>query len=335
MKYPLTLLIMLGVLFFLKSNGQSSGTNDSTSSLPAGIVYNIPEVEASFPGGMLIGNKYFYRSIELHRKVLNEGGAQFCYLKFIVDIEGNISEIKSNKAVETKLDEIVIKALKTGPKWIPARHKGAKVSSYVSLTFIFEPNKTGKTAYAKNSVNFFVTRENLVEKQYKNVLVLVSGTTAVRIFTDQFYESLEKYLKNNGIETEYVFLGNDGQLAKDNLANVSRVKKFEAILLIIPDENSKITEKYIGPGSVNVYPGVKYFSIFPGVSSYGSEISIRSLSIKQSMNIYLIEPENLDTPIMETKVFMNFQLMKKSAYLKAARDFLKILKDNKIGVTGI
>lgn len=51
------------------------------------------------------------------------------------------------------------------------------------------------------------------------------------------------------------------------------------------------------------------------------------------MNIYLIEPEDLDTLIMEARLFTNFQLLKKSAYLKVSPEFLNLLQKNSIGNT--
>lgn len=340
MKYPLFLVLTFGFLFPPEIYAQGSEI-DSVSNLPVEKIHEIPEIEASFPGGMLAGNKHFYNYIESNRKVLNADGRQFCHLKFIVDTEGNISDIRTNKSVETKLDEVVIKALKASPKWIPARNNGVKVNAYASLTFIFEPNKSRKSAYAKNSINYFVTKENKVEKQYQKILVLVAGKAPVRIFTDHFYENLKKDLeRRNNIETEYIFIGNDQKSANDNFTNVIGSKKFDAILFLIQEENSKIKEKHYGVENMMGLIGNKTPrsgaapQILAPYNYYGSEISIRSLSIKQSMNIFLIEPEDLDSSIIEARVFMNFQLKKKSAYSKAAKDFITILQENGIANTG-
>lgn len=61
-----------------------------------------------------------------------------------------------------------------------------------------------------------------------------------------------------------------------------------------------------------------------------AEISDQNVSIKQAMNIYLVEPEDLNASIMEATVFMNFQLRKKSTYSKAAKEFLTVLQANAI-----
>lgn len=326
-------MLTFSFLVPLGTKAQISEGIEPVQSVSFDKVHTKTEVEASFPGGKLAGNKHFYSYIDKNRKVLNADGKQFCYLKFVVDIEGNISEITANKTIQTKLDEVVIKALKAGPKWVPARHNGVKVKAYASLTFIFEPGKSRKTAYAKNSVNYFVTKENRVEKQFKKILIMVAGKAPVRIFTDSFYESLKEDLKSKYIETEYIFLGNDEKLAQDNFMYVRDSKTFDAILLFIQGGEAKIKERYYGPENVlgplaTLYYGSESKNEALSPNNYGSGMSIRSLSINQSMNIFLIDSEDLNTPIMEAKVFMNFQLMKKSAYSKAAKDFLELLQKN-------
>ena len=303
MRFPFFLVFIFGSFFFTESFAQTLSEN----SVPLEKIHTITEFEATFPGGQFARNKYFYSFIENNRKEINSDGAQFCYLKFVVDKEGNISDITTNNSIGTKLEEVLIAALKKSPKWIPARHKGVKVNAYTNLTFIFEPKKSGRSAFAKNTIKFYVTKKNNVEKEVQKILVLVAGTVPARIFTDNMYENLKKDLKNNNVETEYIFLGNERKLALDNFMNVSRSKSYDAILLFIQEDGAKINEIY-----------------------YETEISIRSVSLKQSMNIFLIEPGDLDTSIMETKVFMNFQLMNKSAYSKASKDLLTILQQNKI-----
>ena len=311
MKYRLFLVLTIGFLFPKGSNAQTPTGNDSVYAFPVEKIYTVTEFEASFPGGQFARNRHFYSFIKNNRKALNAEGAQFCYLKFVVDQEGNISDITTNKTVNTKLDEVVIHALKEGPKWIPARKNGMKVNAYATLTFIFEPNKSSNPLFAKKSIKYFITKGNNIEKHFQKILVLVAGTMPARIFTDELYEKLRIDFNNIPIETEYIFLGNERKLALENFMNVSRAKSYDAILLFIQEDGAKINEIY-----------------------YETEISIRSVSLIQTMNIFLMEPEDLDTPILEAKVFMNFQLLKKSAYSKASIDFLKLLQENGIGNKG-
>ena len=311
MKYPLFLVLIFGIFFFQESSAQTSTGDDLNSAAPIEKVYTITEYSASFPGGGFERNRYFYNLVERNRKALSSDGSQLCQLKFIVDKEGNISEITSNSIVETKLDELVIKALKSGPKWIPARQNGFKVDAYATLTLIFESKNSGKRTYARGSIKYFLTKENKVEKQVQKLLVLVGGTIPTRIFADELYEDLKIDLRNNKVETEYLFLGNEEKAAFDNFMNAGNSKTFDAILLLTQADVPIIREVYLG-----------------------TEISMRSISLQQSMNIYIIEPGDLETSIMEGKIFMNYRLTKKSVYAKASKDLLNILKQNMIISTG-
>lgn len=307
MKYFLYLVLALGFLFSQESIAQIPTDNDSMSTIQVQKIFSVTEFEPSFPGGGFERNKYFYNLIERNRKALDSEGSQLCYLKFVVDIEGVISEITSNNRVLSKLDHLVIEALKTGPKWIPARQNGFKVNSYASLTIVFESKNPGKKPYARNSIKYFLTKENQAEKRVQKLLVLVAGTKPARIFTDELYVHLKSDLLHHNVQTEYLFLGNEEKTAFDNFMNVSGSKTFDAILLFIQKDAAKIKEVY-----------------------YETEISIRSISLQQSLNIFLIEPGDLQTAILEGIVFMNYRLTKKSVYSKASKDLLGILKENLI-----
>lgn len=307
MKYFLYSVLAFGFLFFQESVAQTPTDNDSISTIQGEKIFTITEFEPSFPGGGFERNKYFYKLIERNRKALDSEGSQLCYLKFIVDKEGVISEISSSNKVPSKLDRLVMEALKTGPKWIPARQNGFKVNSYTSLTILFESKNSGKKPHARNSIKYFITKENKAEKHVQKLLVLVAGTKPARIFADELYTHLKTDLLNHNVETEYLFLGNEEKTALDNFINVSGSKTFDAILLFIQKDAAKIKEVY-----------------------YETEISIRSISLQQSLNIFLIEPGDLETAILEGIVFMNYRLTKKSVYSKASKDLLGILKENLI-----
>ena len=307
MRHLFLLVLIFGFFFFHESSAQIAPSNNVDNAASVEKIYTISEYSASFPGGGFERNRYFYNLIERNRKALSSDGSQVCQLKFIVDKEGNISEITSINIVETKLDELVIKALVSGPKWIPARQNGFKVNAYASLTLIFESKNSGKRTYARGTIKYFLTKENKVEKQVQKLLVLAGGTIPTRIFADELYEDLKTDLRNNNVETEYLFLGNEEKTAYDKFMNAGNSKTFDAILLLTQADVPIIKEVYLG-----------------------TEISMRSISLQQSMNIYIIEPGDLETSIMEGKIFMNYRLTKKSVYAKASKDLLNILKQNMI-----
>lgn len=307
MKYFFFLFLIFGCFVSSEIYAQTSTEKEPIIADPVEKIYDITEYQAYFPGGGIIRNNYFRNFINKRLKELKSDSTQFCYLRFVVDKEGNISQITTRNKTQTKLEEILIEALNKGPKWNPARKNGEKVSAYTSLTYIFEPKISGKKTYSRNSINYFTTKENSDPKNFQKILVLVAGTVPIRIFTDQLYESLKVELDKNLVETEYLFLGNDYKVAQKNFLNLTNSKTFDGVLLFLQDDAATIRENY-----------------------YSTEISAREISLKQSIKIYLLEPGDLETSVLEAKIFMNYNLMKKSAYLQASKELLSILDQNKI-----
>lgn len=94
-------------------------------------VFQKVEQEAMFPGGDAAWNKYIAASL---KKVVdslqsaNKTGT--CVVQFIVDTEGNLSEIEPITMKGTLLAASIVNALEKGPKWIPAIQNGHKVKAY-------------------------------------------------------------------------------------------------------------------------------------------------------------------------------------------------------------
>lgn len=94
-------------------------------------VFQKVEIEASFPGGDKAWSRYISREINRYLDELQEDGkAGTCVVQFIVDREGNISDVQALTMKGTKLAEICVNAIKRGPKWTPAEQNGRKVKAY-------------------------------------------------------------------------------------------------------------------------------------------------------------------------------------------------------------
>jgi hypothetical protein len=89
------------------------------------------ETEAKFPGGRAAWQKFISASI---KKVIDslqeENKPGTCVVQFIVDAEGNLSEVKPLTMEGTLFAKTVTDAIKNGPKWIPAMQNGHKVKAY-------------------------------------------------------------------------------------------------------------------------------------------------------------------------------------------------------------
>jgi hypothetical protein len=96
------------------------------------------EIEASFPGGQVAWNRYIMKEIERNQNELGNNDYGTCIVKFIVDIDGKVASVEATTLRGTKLSEIIVRAIRNGPKWKPAIQYGKPVKAYrlqpVSLT---------------------------------------------------------------------------------------------------------------------------------------------------------------------------------------------------------
>ena len=95
------------------------------------------EVDAEFPGGNSAWTKYLQRN--LRNDLDAPPGTYRVVVQFIVDKEGNISDVKALTNFGHGMEEEAIRAIKKGPKWIPAIQNGRQVKAYRSqpITFTF------------------------------------------------------------------------------------------------------------------------------------------------------------------------------------------------------
>lgn len=100
------------------------------------------EIEAEFPGGQGAWRKYLERN--LNAQAATDAGAPAgsytVVVQFIVDKEGNISDVKALSNHGYGMEEEAIRAVKRGPKWTPAVQNGRQVKAYRKqpITFLVQ-----------------------------------------------------------------------------------------------------------------------------------------------------------------------------------------------------
>ncbi|MET0394063.1 MAG: energy transducer TonB [Chitinophagaceae bacterium] len=112
-------------------------------------IYEAVEVEATFPGGIDGWVKFLETTLDASvpvRKGAPEG-RYTVYIQFVVDKEGNISNIKALTNHGYGMEGEVIRILKKSPNWLPATQGGRKVKAYRKqpVTFVvIDENKKRK-----------------------------------------------------------------------------------------------------------------------------------------------------------------------------------------------
>jgi protein TonB len=90
------------------------------------------EIEAAFPGGEGQWRKFLERNLNASTPVDNgaPAGSYTVVVQFIVDKEGNVSDVKALTNHGYGMEEEAVKVIKRGPKWTPAVQNGRQVKAY-------------------------------------------------------------------------------------------------------------------------------------------------------------------------------------------------------------
>jgi hypothetical protein len=156
------LILALGFLFFQNAAGQGKVMAVDSSGVER--IFEKVDIEARFPGGEREWRKYLEKN--LNPNVPYEGGAPAgtytVFVQFIVDKEGNISEVKALTNHGYGMEEEVVKIISKGPQWVPASQNGRAVKAYRKQPVTFVVAADGFEISLKNDNVFYTGRETFV-----------------------------------------------------------------------------------------------------------------------------------------------------------------------------
>ncbi len=103
-------------------------------------VFDKVEVEAKFPGGDAKWRQFLERNLNPNAPVDNGApdGTYTVLVQFIVDKEGNISEVRPLTSHGYGMEEEAARVIKKGPKWEPAIQNGRQVKAYRKQPITFQ-----------------------------------------------------------------------------------------------------------------------------------------------------------------------------------------------------
>jgi periplasmic protein TonB len=103
-------------------------------------IFDKVEIEASFPGGDSKWRQYLEKNA--NGQVATDNGAPegtySVVVQFVVDKEGNISDVKSLTNHGYGMEEEAVRVIKKGPKWTPAVQNGRQVKAYRKQPITFQ-----------------------------------------------------------------------------------------------------------------------------------------------------------------------------------------------------
>lgn len=87
----------------------------------------VSKKQAKFPGGPDAWQKFLFRNLQIPGRLLDIGHGGVIVVEFVIDKEGNVTDINIRQSLEWSADAEVIRLMKRSPKWIPAEMDGRKV----------------------------------------------------------------------------------------------------------------------------------------------------------------------------------------------------------------
>ena len=92
----------------------------------------------SFPGGITEFYKFVNKNMKYPRRANNLGIDGKVFVQFVIDKEGNITDVKAIKGVGAGLDEEAVRVLGKSPNWKPGRQGGKRVNVRMVIPIIFK-----------------------------------------------------------------------------------------------------------------------------------------------------------------------------------------------------
>lgn len=157
MKFPRRIPFIIFPLIVFAVNGLSQEPGNKfpvrdtvrPANLSDSVIFEKVEIEATFRGGLNSWRKFLERNLDPEVPIRKKApaGVYTVWIQFIVDKDGNISEIIPLTNHGYGMEQEVIRILKLSPKWIPAIQFGKTVKAYRKqpVTFVIEEARKGRS----------------------------------------------------------------------------------------------------------------------------------------------------------------------------------------------
>lgn len=124
--------MMLVLLFsFMTSTAQTKKNN---------MVFDVVEVMPQFPGGQIAMMKYIMENMKYPEQAMKEGIQGRVTVRFIVEKDGSISDVKPVLSVHPLLNKEAVRVVESMPKWTPGKQNGKPVRVRFNLPVMFKLN---------------------------------------------------------------------------------------------------------------------------------------------------------------------------------------------------
>lgn len=103
-------------------------------------IYTWVEETAEFPGGNNELKKFLIQNLQYPKEALEKQISDFVVVKFVVNKDGSISDVKVVKNAGHGMDEEATRVIKQMPKWKPAKQNGspARLEKSIKIPFVLK-----------------------------------------------------------------------------------------------------------------------------------------------------------------------------------------------------
>lgn len=123
-------LMMLVLLFSFMTSTAQTKKND--------MVFDVVEVMPQFPGGQIAMLQYIMKNIKYPEQAMKEGIQGRVAVRFIVEKDGSISDVKPILSVHPLLNKEAVRVVESMPKWTPGKQNGKPVRVRFNLPVMFK-----------------------------------------------------------------------------------------------------------------------------------------------------------------------------------------------------
>jgi len=135
--------VILGISFLFIAIMANAQTVVEASKQPVdsgNSIFSKVEFEAEFPGGSSGWIEYLQKNLKADVPVRKKApnGTYKVIVRFIVSKDGTISDIQPETDLGYGMEAEVMRVIRKGPKWIPAKQNGRPVNAYrrQPITFV-------------------------------------------------------------------------------------------------------------------------------------------------------------------------------------------------------
>lgn len=144
--HPKGILALLACVFTL---GRPVAAQEGVSPMPLptppevieneqGPVHTVVEQEPEFPGGQGTMMAHISRNVRYPEMAVEEGIQGKCFISFVVEPDGQITDVKVERGVHPYLDREALRVVQDMPRWKPGFQDGKPVRVRYNLPVVFK-----------------------------------------------------------------------------------------------------------------------------------------------------------------------------------------------------